>query len=238
MYGFIYETTCLVTGKKYIGQHKCKGSPSDPEDSWYLGSGTLLKEDISKYGYNEFRRVILRVCNSQSELDESEKEFISKYNATEDPMYYNIAQGGGGSWFTDKGRQRMSESAKSKFRDPEKRSKYLHPHRVTPAVLESARQRGISKRGKPIEDPEITRLRMTGSGNPQYGKPRTDEFKSMIRDRLTGIVRDDHHKKATSEANIGMRFINNGCVTKRVRGSVLEQYLSEGWVLGQAKRRS
>ena len=40
IYGYIYETTNLVKGKKYIGQHK---GPFDPR---YLGSGTILLRSV------------------------------------------------------------------------------------------------------------------------------------------------------------------------------------------------
>lgn len=30
MYGYIYETTCLINNKKYIGMHKWKGNSIDP----------------------------------------------------------------------------------------------------------------------------------------------------------------------------------------------------------------
>ena len=41
MYGYIYETTCVPTGKKYIGMHKWSKDTIDPN---YLGSGLHLKE--------------------------------------------------------------------------------------------------------------------------------------------------------------------------------------------------
>lgn len=45
---FIYETTNLKNGKKYIGKHY-----GELNDS-YLGSGTLLKKAIEKYGKESF----------------------------------------------------------------------------------------------------------------------------------------------------------------------------------------
>ena len=45
MYGFIYITTNLINGKRYIGQKKY-----DKEGTWknYLGSGTYLKRALEK----------------------------------------------------------------------------------------------------------------------------------------------------------------------------------------------
>lgn len=45
MYGYIYITTNLVNGKKYIGRHK-----SEVFDESYKGSGLLLSRSIDKYG--------------------------------------------------------------------------------------------------------------------------------------------------------------------------------------------
>lgn len=42
-YGFIYITTNLINGKKYIGQKK-------GYNDTYLGSGKILKLAIKKYG--------------------------------------------------------------------------------------------------------------------------------------------------------------------------------------------
>lgn len=238
MYGFIYETTNLINGKKYIGQHKCTNkNKEDPTDTWYLGSGSALKEDFDLYGYENFSRSILKYCSSQEELDSEERKIISDRNAVNSPMYYNIAHGGGGSWFTDKGKKKMSESAKLKFKDPDKRSSYCHPHRVTEAVFAAAKRNAANRIGIPIEDPEVTRVRMTGPGNHRYGIPTSEETCSKISARLTGIKRDEHHKKATSEANLGMKFVNNGSVTRRVKGDELMKLLNDGWSLGQAKRK-
>lgn len=45
MYGYIYQTTNLINGKVYIGQHM-----SESFDANYYGSGKWLKRAIAKYG--------------------------------------------------------------------------------------------------------------------------------------------------------------------------------------------
>ena len=74
IYGFIYKTTCLVNGKIYIGQ-TVRG-----RDKFYLGSGTAICEAIKRYGKQNKKRKILRLCYSQRELDIWEMVMIKKYN--------------------------------------------------------------------------------------------------------------------------------------------------------------
>lgn len=98
MYGFIYETTNLINGKKYIGKKQYT-------ENWknYLGSGILLKKAIDKYGKENFIKVILCECENIEELNKKEIFFIDLYNATSNPLYYNLAEGGDGGKTTENG---------------------------------------------------------------------------------------------------------------------------------------
>lgn len=89
-YGFIYMTKNLINGKLYIGQHKRTMNPKDINDTWYLGSGVVLKKAIVKYGSDNFERTILYECNSQDELNYMEEIFIEFYNAVGDDNFYNL----------------------------------------------------------------------------------------------------------------------------------------------------
>jgi hypothetical protein len=88
-YGFIYITTNLVNGKRYIGQKKF-------DKNWknYLGSGHHLMKAIKKYGKNNFIRNIIDLAYSIEELNEKEKQWIENYNAVESGDYYNKIEGG------------------------------------------------------------------------------------------------------------------------------------------------
>ena len=94
MFGFIYEITNKVNGKKYIGKKQCvrkikrkplKGKTRNridqKESDWktYTSSSKELNEDIQKYGKENFEFCILKVCGSKWELGYEEiKEQIAR----------------------------------------------------------------------------------------------------------------------------------------------------------------
>jgi hypothetical protein len=115
---FIYETTNLINGKKYIGLCTAK------RNTGYLGSGKLLRLAIVKYGKENFERVILEECDSEEELRLAEKRWIENKDAIASPEYYNLHKGGrGGHIIKPKGR--MSAPAKEYWNslDDESRKK-------------------------------------------------------------------------------------------------------------------
>jgi len=85
----IYKIINNTNGKYYIG----KTNGKDPN---YFGSGKLLRQAVKKYGLENFTRIILEEVDSLDALNTREREWIAETNAVEDPMSYNLAQGGEG----------------------------------------------------------------------------------------------------------------------------------------------
>lgn len=100
-YGFIYEITNNVTGKKYIGrkyftqsktrQVKGKKKRTRVESDWrdYWGSNKVLLADIDKYGKENFTRKILMLCESRGNTNYWEAKFQFDNNVLLDDNYYN-----------------------------------------------------------------------------------------------------------------------------------------------------
>ncbi len=86
--GIIYKTTNLQNGKIYIGKAKTN-------NPMYLGSGSILREAIKKYGRSMFLKEILEECDDCL-LDEREVFWISKFDSTNRSVGYNITKGGTG----------------------------------------------------------------------------------------------------------------------------------------------
>lgn len=104
-YGFIYLTTNLINGKKYIGQKK---GYSDT----YLGSGKILKLAIKKYGRKNFQREILDYAYSKEELNLKEDYYIHKYNAHHSNEFYNISSSYTPNVWEDKTEEEKQELVK------------------------------------------------------------------------------------------------------------------------------
>ena len=109
-YGFIYRITNKTTGKQYIGRKnlwskrkpRSNGSTRKrrrvtSESDWksYYGSSPELKEDILKYGKENFKREILSFHDTQGKLnfEETRQLFVNNVltEAMEDgsPAFYN-----------------------------------------------------------------------------------------------------------------------------------------------------
>lgn len=109
-YGFIYITTNIVNGMKYIGKKSY-----DKSGKWkhYLGSGIRLKRAIDVYGEENFTREIIEYTYNEKDACEKETRWISFYNATESEAFYNIASGGDGGNVTTG----WDESRKNEYRE-------------------------------------------------------------------------------------------------------------------------
>jgi len=85
MVGFIYITTCLVNGKKYLGRKIYK-------KGWekYLGSSKSLIEDIKILGASNFKRNVIEECDNITSLQQREAYWQHHFNVKNDPNWYNI----------------------------------------------------------------------------------------------------------------------------------------------------
>jgi group I intron endonuclease len=159
----IYKTTNLINNKFYIGQD-INNNPK------YFGSGKLLKTAIKKYGIENFIKEIIEICIDESHMDEREIYWISKLNATNRNIAYNICEGGR-SYRSMKGEnnpmfgRKLSEESKELIREKRKLQKMSD------------------------EQKNILKLKWTGEGNPNFGKKLPEETIEKMKKSLKELNR-------------------------------------------------
>ncbi len=89
-YFYVYSIINIINNKIYIGSHM-----SQDIDDGYMGSGTMLKKAIVKYGINNFKKDIIMFFDTKQDMYKYEfflvnEEFIKRKDT------YNIAIGGHG----------------------------------------------------------------------------------------------------------------------------------------------
>ncbi len=116
-YGFIYEWTNTLNGKKYIGSH------AGTVDDGYVGSGKVFRRALKKYGKEAFSRSILEyvTIDNRQYLLEREKFYLDKNNAYYSNDFYNVAKdvigGDTKAGWSDERRQEFSEQIRKVWAD-------------------------------------------------------------------------------------------------------------------------
>ena len=111
-YGFIYEWTNMLNGKKYIGSH------AGTIDDGYIGSGKVFQRAIKKHGIENFTRAVIEYVEVEDRqyLLQREKFHLDEVNAYYSADYYNVAKdvigGDTKAGWTDERRQEFSNQIK------------------------------------------------------------------------------------------------------------------------------
>lgn len=111
----VYMLIC-PNEKKYIGMTIRK-----VEYRWNHGRGYVQNEclfnDIQKYGWENFKKVVVAKNLTKEEACDLEIYYIAE-NKTQDPQLgYNIVSGGMPKFLPEQTKRKMSEAHKGKFRD-------------------------------------------------------------------------------------------------------------------------
>lgn len=179
--GYIYETTNLIDGRKYVGKRETL-----KDIDTYLGSGKILKLAIKKYGRESFKKRVLCFYDSKKELGDAEKYFIAVYRHFYSDMY-NIADGGeGGShpaW--NKGKPGINKG-----------KKYTEETKAKMSASHKGKQYRLGKHNSE-ETKRKQSESMKGNKNPMYGKKQSEEIIGKRVEKIKG-------KKRTEETKIKM----------------------------------
>lgn len=199
----VYKTTCLISGRYYIGLH----STDDLEDG-YLGSGRRLQNSLKKHGRDNHTRTILEECSSRQHASDREAEIITD-EMRKDPLCLNCGPGGLGA----KDRPTTSEETRAKLSIASKRfvrtkehyekvvatrkakNNYSHTDEVKAKMTASLTGRTLSEEhkanigksniGRTFSDETRAKIGQAIKANAKAGlrkpmKPRTDEHRLKL----------------------------------------------------------
>lgn len=208
-YHYIYKTTCLVTGKYYLGMHS-----TDDLNDGYIGSGKRLWYSINKYGKENHVCEILEHYFTREWLREREAELVNPETLT-DPLCMNLKLGGDGgfghinelglnrSGFTELQKQKGLESMKPFCSENAKKAHsdgvYIHLYFDTDRAKEASK------------------------------KAHSSEAKKKRRETISNTKPFDAEKNS----QYGTCWITNGVTTMKIPKQELNEYISNGWKQGR-----
>ena len=253
--GFIYLTTNCVNGKIYIGRHEFLEDKK--RNANYKGSGTIFKKALKKYGKENFKREILRCCETLHELEIWEHVYIKKYHSQDPNIGYNIADGDVNSSEYNPAklpevREKISETLKKKYECGEidkekiKHCGINHPmfgkHHSEESKNKNSesKKRSIALLGHPLSGTHCSSetKRKISESNKRYARTHREELSERAKKVIALYghpMRGKHHSEETklkiSEKAKKVKrgfWINNGIENKICFGEI-----PLGWIKGR-----
>jgi hypothetical protein len=203
---YLYKTTCIITGRWYIGIHSTCNL-----DDGYMGSGRRLRASLRKHGVDNHTKEILEFFKSRELLIEAEIKAITE-DMVLDENCMNLMGGGTGGYVSEehyiKIREKSSKHQKEKWLDVEYRENILKH-------LKSNMLKNHSQETK-------NKLRLIN-----IGKKHLEETKKKISETKKG------DGTGSLNSQYGTCWITKDGTNKKVKKEDLDSYLNEGWVKGR-----
>lgn len=204
---YLYKTTCLITGRYYIGMH----STCNLEDG-YMGSGKRLRRSIRKYGVDNHKKEILGFFENRELLIEAEKKAITPDMVLDDNCM-NLKGGGTGGFVNEEHRQKFLFVGLQNLKvNQDKR-------------IENMKKTLSSDACRKKMSEALLKYFETNENNFK-GKQHSDETKKIISEKA---------KLRTGENNsqYGTCWITKDGLNKKIKKEEIETYLNEGWIKGR-----
>ena len=203
---YLYKTTCLITGRYYIGMH----STNNLEDG-YMGSGKRLRYSMRKHGIDNHKKEVLEFFETRELLIEAEVKAITPDMIT-DNNCMNIVLGGKG--FT-------SEYAKICVEMANKKIKFLKE--TNPEWVEKRSDVFSEARKKEYNN---------GFRERKYFYDWTDKNHTIDTKIKIGKI-NSLKQKGSGNSQHGTCWITKDGLNKKIKKEEVDTYLSTGWVKGR-----
>ena len=202
---YVYKTTNLLTGRRYIGS--CT-RPINKTKS-YFGSNGKLKKDIKEFGKKNFVKEILWQTEDFDELQEMEVRIIKEVNATKNDAWYNVHERYGitnyGKKFSKEHKQKLSDS----WEDNEGRVASQRASQRTPearAAKSKAQKAAMTKEARKNLSDKLKGKAKTKCKHPGVSQMKNGYWRARHGDKYLGCNKDYDavvrlHKDYTDKLN-------------------------------------
>lgn len=190
-YYIIYEITCKINSKIYVGCHATNNL-----NDGYLGSGKYIKSAIKKYGKENFDRKILHFFDNAETMFEKEREIVSEDFVNSD-MTYNLVVGGFGGFKVldvNEWRVKLKESSAKRVNKQPMLNK-THSEKTKQQMSDSNKGRPAWNKGLP---------------GTWISKTHTDESKKKISENRKGLTAGENNPMYGKSAVAGRKWYNDG----------------------------
>lgn len=223
-YHYIYKTTCVVTGKYYLGMH----STDDLNDN-YVGSGKRLWYSINKHGIENHVCEILEHYFTREWLREREAELVCAETLT-DPMCMNLKLGGDGGFdnLHRTGNKQgviniSSEAARAKATANTKKWYSDRPEKYKERSQRVVDQ--VSVAHQAIEE-------KYGCKSVFSVLNSSEEFQEKRKAKFAEIG----HQSGSKNSQYGSCWISDGKTAQKIAKETLPEWLAKGWLPGRKKQ--
>jgi hypothetical protein len=198
----MYKVVNKLTGQYYLGVHS-----TDIVDDGYLGSGLRIKRAIKKHGKESFEREILEFFSSAKEMFSKEKEIIDE-SILNDPLSYNIKEGGKGGW-EHLSAKRLSEQRKTWWSDP------TNKELISAKAIRWAKENPDRIRERILK---MNEKRLLMYGDLSWDKAQKDRISKGLRNYWgTGDI-DEKKRKRSKETKGKMSDIAKKALSSNMKG--------------------
>lgn len=216
----IYKTTNIVNGKIYIGK-------DIKNDDNYIGSGTILKRAIKKYGINNFKKEIIETCLDLNHLNDREKYWIKQYNSINKNIGYNISTGGyGGDNFSHNPnkediRKKLIEVNKNKCVGMRHSNETKQKMKLNHADFSGEKNPFYGKKHNDKSIQIIKQIQMNRTWNDKISESIKEKIKKMTEDERRNYFSRNFNQNKSNEARRGIILKSKSDVIKEKFGCII-----------------
>lgn len=218
MYYTIYKITNSINNKIYIGKHQTNNL-----DDGYMGSGKHLRRAISKHGPDKFQKEILFVFETESEMNEKEREIVTE-EFVQRKDTYNICVGGQGGFSYINENQLNVDIIQQRLRNPEIIKKSIESAQKKFKLLYLNDNDWILKYKTNLSY-SLKEHYENGGLKPFLGKHHTEESKRKIGEA------NSKHQSGNGNSQFGTMWITNGIENRKIKKDL--DMIPEGWYKGR-----